>query len=351
MDLDTRLLRYFLEVAEELNVTRAAEKLHTAQPALSQQIRLLERIVGVPLFHRDRGRLHLTEAGKGMIPKAKLVLVSVDNALQEAQTVAQKLKCTITLGCIPGPEQKIFSHLVPLMLRCHPAIRLIPRTMYSPEQLQALDKRELVAGFLRGPVENREIASEIYMREDVLAVIPQDSPLAELDRVPVSELAKMSFISHSVAVAPAMHKVSKSIEERAGVKFRTAFRSENITTSLNAVAAGIGFTFFPAYVADVVPRGVVARSIDLAPAPQLDLQFAYRIDDGLPALHSVTQLIKAHSPYRMAQRTPDESVRIGSRLEQRTDYEDTACVGHDRTTASTNSSGPVSLQKRICFLG
>jgi len=210
----------------------------------------------------------------------------------------------------------------------------------------------LAAGFLRGPIENQEIASEIYMREDVLAVIPQDSPLAEMDRVPVSELAKMGFISHSVAVAPAMHKVSKLIEERAGVRFRTAFRSENITTSLNAVAAGLGFTFFPAYVADVVPRGVVAKPIDLDPAPQLDLLFAYRIDDSLPALHSVIELVKAHSPYRMMQRTPDESMRAGSRLEQYADceVEGAASVGHINTTAGTTRSRPVSSQ-RICFLG
>jgi LysR family hca operon transcriptional activator len=315
MDLDIRLLRYFVAVAEELNVTRAAEKLHTAQPALSQQIRLLESIVGVPLFDRDRRRLHLTEAGRSLVPKAKAILVSVEKALQEARATAHELECTIPLGFIPGPERKIFSQILPLLLQYNPAIRLIPRTMYSPEQFQALDKRELRAGFLRGPVENSDIASEIYMREEVYAVLPQNSPLAEMDRVPVSELAKMSFISHSTAVAPAIHNTSKSIEHRAGVEFRTAFCSENLTTSLNAVAMGIGFTFFTACIAEVVPKGVVAKPIDLDPAPQLDLLFAYRKDDDLSALQSLTRLVKAHAPYRMAQEIPSGSVQFASTAE------------------------------------
>jgi LysR family hca operon transcriptional activator len=312
MDLDIRLLRYFVAVAEDLNVTRAAEKLHTAQPALSQQIRLLESIVGVPLFDRDRRRLHLTEAGRALVPKAKSILSSVEKALQEARAIAHESDCTITLGFIPGPERKIFSQLLPLLLHYNPAIRLIPRTMYSPEQLQALDKREVRAGFLRGPIENAELASEIYMREEVYAVLPQNSPLAEMDRVPVSELAKMSFISHSVAVAPAIHHESRSIQERAGVNFRTAFCSENLTTSLNAVAMGIGFTFFTAYIAEVVPTGVVAKPIDLDPAPELDLLFAYRKHDDLPALRSLTQLVRTHSPYRMAQMIPQRGHNIAA---------------------------------------
>jgi len=313
MDLDIRLLRYFVAVAEDLNVTRAAEKLHTAQPALSQQIRLLESIVGVPLFDRDRRRLHLTEAGRALVPKAKSILISVEKALQEARATAHELACTITLGFIPGPERTIFAHLLPLLLHYTPAIRLIPRTMYSPEQSQALDKGELRAGFLRGPIENCEIASEVYMREEVYAIIPQNSPFAEMERVPVSELAKMSFISHSAAVAPAIHNEAKSIERRAGANFRTAFCSENLTTSLNAVAMGIGFTFFTASIAEVVPKGVVAKPIGLDPAPQLDLLFAYRKDDDLPALRSLTQLVRAQSPYRVA-KTPESSVQLGSNV-------------------------------------
>jgi DNA-binding transcriptional LysR family regulator len=88
MELDIRLLRYFLAVAEDLNVTRAAELLHVAQPALSQQIQLLERIVGVPLFLRDRRRLQLTEVGRGLIPHAQSILSSIDSARLEAQATA-----------------------------------------------------------------------------------------------------------------------------------------------------------------------------------------------------------------------------------------------------------------------
>jgi LysR family hca operon transcriptional activator len=299
MELDIRLLRYFVTVADELNVTRAAEQLHTAQPALSQQIRLLERIVGVPLFRRDQHRLRLTEAGGGLIPRAKSILMSSDHALVEAKATAHNDEWMVSVAVIPGPEAKIFSRILPLLLRYYPNIKLVLRTMTAPEQIKALEKRELTAGFLRGPIESVEISSEVYMREDVVVVLPEDWEVAVLDRVPVSELAKMRFISSSAVVAPAVHSVAEEIERRSGVKFQKGLCTESLTTSLNAVASGLGFTFFAAYVGGILPKGVVARPLDLDPVPQLDLLFAYRGDDQLPALKSLVCLVRAHSPFHL----------------------------------------------------
>jgi len=86
--MELRLLRYFAAVAEELNVTRAAEKLHTAQPSLSQQIRQLEGLIGAPLFLRDKHRLKLTETGRVLLPAAKDILASVEKALMQARATA-----------------------------------------------------------------------------------------------------------------------------------------------------------------------------------------------------------------------------------------------------------------------
>lgn len=319
--MELRLFRYFVAVAEELNVTRAAEQLHTAQPSLSQQIRQLEGVVGTPLFHRDKHRLQLTNAGRVLLPTAKSILASVENAIEETRAVARTEEWTIALGMVPGPEGKIFSHILPIVLRYHPNIQLLLRTMTAPDQIKALQKREITAGFLRGPIESSEITSQVYMREDVVVVLPQDCPLAALDRVPVSELTKMKLISISAAVAPAVHNVAEDIERRSGVKFQMGFCTENLMTSLNAVASGLGFSFFAAYVEEIAPKGVVTRPIDLDPVPQLDLLFAYRTDDPLPALAKLVSLVREYSPFQMniavksaaspeTSSSPDEDFRL-----------------------------------------
>jgi LysR family hca operon transcriptional activator len=299
MYMDVRLLRYFVAVAEELNVTRAAEQLHTSQPSLSQQIRQLEGIFRALLFHREKHRLQLTDAGRVLLPMAKSILASVDDALAQVRAAAQSEEWTISLGMIPGPEGKVFSHLLPHLMRYHPNIQLLLKSMTAPEQIEALLKHDIAAGFLRGPIESDKIASEVFMREDVVVVLPQDCELAELDRVPVSELAKkMKFISSSAEIAPAVHAVGEEIQKRGGVKFEAGFCAESLMTSLNAVASGLGFSFFAAYVAEVAPKGVVTRPLDLDPSPYLDLLFAYRIDNRLPALTKLISLVQEFAPFQ-----------------------------------------------------
>jgi LysR family hca operon transcriptional activator len=296
--MELRLLRYFVAVAEELNVTRAAEKLHTAQPSLSQQIRHLEGLIGSPLFLRDKHRLKLTETGRVFLPDAKEILASVENALAHAREAARSEVGTVVLGMIMGPEGMVFSHILPLWLRRAPESQLLLRTMTAPEQIQALLRHEIMAGFLRGPIQSDEIAYETYMRERVVAVIPENWDLAKLERVPVKELAKRPLISISETVAPAVHQLTEEIEAMAGVTFRKGFCSESLITSMNAVASELGFCFFAEYVGGLVPKGAVTRPLDLEPAPTIDLLFAYRKDDQFAALRSLVALVQEHSPFR-----------------------------------------------------
>jgi len=295
--MELRLLRYFAAVAEELNVTRAAEKLHTAQPSLSQQIRQLEGLVGAPLFHRDKHRLKLTETGRVLLTSTKDILAAVEKALQQARDTARSEVGTIVLGMIPGPEGMVFSHILPLLLLRSPDSQLLLRTMTAPEAIQALLNREIRAAFTRGPIEDDEIAYEVYMREEVVAVLPERSPLARQERVSVEALARLPLICISAAVAPAVHQATEEIEARAGVKFTRGICSESLMTSMNAVASGLGCCFFSKYVEGIVPKGVVARPLDMDPPPTLDLLFAYRKDDQFPALTTLITLVHDHSPH------------------------------------------------------
>jgi LysR family hca operon transcriptional activator len=298
--MDIRVLRYFVAVAEEMNITRASEILHTSQPSLSQQIQQLEKEFNATLFHREKHRLRFTEAGRTLLPLAKSIIASVDHAMAQVKAAAEGEKWTISLGMVPGPEGKIFSYLLPLLLRQCPNVHLSLKSMTAPEQIKALLRRDIAAGFLRGPIESSEIASEIYMREDVVVVLPQDCELARLDRVPVAELAKkMTLVPVSADVAPAIYSVATDIEKREGVEFKRSYCTENLMMALNAVGSGLGFTFFSAYVSEVVPQGVVTRPLDLDPVPHLDLLFAYRSDSCLPALGELISLVREYSPFHL----------------------------------------------------
>jgi DNA-binding transcriptional LysR family regulator len=233
-----------------------------------------------------------------LLPAAKDILAAVEKAMLQARATARSEVGTIVLGMIPGPEGMVFSHILPLLLRRSPENQLLLRTMTAPEAIQALLDREIRAAFTRGPIDDDEIEYEIYMREEVVAVMPEAWPLARLERVPISELAKMPLISISAVVAPAVHQATEDIERRAGVKFTGGICSESLMTSMNAVASGLGCCFFSEYVGGIVPKGVVTRPLDLDPVPTLDLLFAYRKDDQFPALATLISLVRDHSPFR-----------------------------------------------------
>jgi LysR family transcriptional regulator, hca operon transcriptional activator len=99
---DLRYLRYFIAVAEELNFTRAAERLHTVQPSLSQQIKRLEEIVGTPLFWRNKHHLQLSSAGRVFLEHAKTILAAADQAVEEARRAGRAQSGRLSVSFPPG---------------------------------------------------------------------------------------------------------------------------------------------------------------------------------------------------------------------------------------------------------
>ncbi|NTV73806.1 MAG: LysR family transcriptional regulator [Holophaga sp.] len=315
--MEFRLLRYFVAVAEELNVTRAAERLHTSQPSLSQQIRQLEGIVGAPLFLREKHRLTLTATGRTFLPAARDILAAVEDALAEARASARDEVGTLALGMIMGPEGLVLSNLLPRLMRKAPEVHLKLRTMTAPEQVLALQKREIMAGFTRGPIEGDDIAAEIYIQERVVVVIPETCDLARLERVPLQALTRMPLVSISETIAPAVAALTERLERLGGVTFTKGLVTESLMTSMNAVASGMGFCFFSEYVGEVAPKSVVTRPLDLDPAPTLDLLFAYRRDAQSEALRSLVAVVQESSPYRAQGRGPDAGPQAAAGLPPR----------------------------------
>lgn len=291
--MELRLLRYFVAVAEELNVTRAAERLHIAQPSLSQQVRQLETEIGAPLFLRDKHRLELTEAGRIFLRESRNILNYTNHAISVTRQAARAEAGLITIAMVPGPEGKIFSRVLSGLLFSNPEVQIVLRSLTSPEQVLALQNREINVGLLRGPIDDEHIASEVIDREDVVAVIPAGHRLAQQPTVTLAELlAELPLIQVSRATAPTVHDTVKQVAESAGVPTHQRLEAESITAILSAVASGLGFGLHGAYVEQILPHNAVVRQLTLDPKPKLELLVAYRHDDKLPALAAFLSLLR-----------------------------------------------------------
>ena len=290
--MDHRYLRYFIAVAEELSFTRAAERLHTVQPSLSQQIRRLEEIVGTPLFHREKHRLHLTEAGRIFLQESRTILQYTDRAIALARQAARAEAGFMTIGFVPGVEGKIFPRILPILHAKYPDIELSLRSLTSPQQLVALQNREINIGFMRPPVDDPEITAEVILRDKIIVALPGTHPLTKLKRVPVRSLVNLPLLQVSRTTAPLLHDKTKEIAETAGVIFNSILPAENVLMSLSEVASGLGFCLLPDYVRQMLPPNVVVRPLDCDPEPEIPLVVAHRKDDRLPALAFFLSLLR-----------------------------------------------------------
>ena len=152
--MELRHLRYFVAVAEERHFTRAAERLHMAQPPLSQQIRQLEAELGVQLLERTRRRVELTDAGSAYLQRARAILAEVDDAADEARRVAAGLQGRLIVGCVGSATYSLLPVFARTLRAELPGIDVSFRgEMLGPDQVKALLGQEIDLALLRPPVD------------------------------------------------------------------------------------------------------------------------------------------------------------------------------------------------------
>ncbi|RCG22888.1 LysR family transcriptional regulator [Streptomyces diacarni] len=195
--VELRHLRYFAAVAESGTVTAAAERLHIAQPSLSQQIRLLERRVGTPLFERGSTGMELTEGGE-------LLLQGVNKCLAELRAsvaAARGARPTVTLGVCRGVPQPVLSRAEELVTRARGA-RVVCRQIDSERQTAALRAGTLACGLLRTPADTTGLSLRVLSDEPLGAVMHSGHPLASRSRLTWPELAGQRLLWFPAARAP-----------------------------------------------------------------------------------------------------------------------------------------------------
>jgi DNA-binding transcriptional LysR family regulator len=283
MNVHLRDLRYFVAVAEELHFTRAAELLHISQPALSKQIRLLERDLGFPLLRRDRRTVALTAAGEALLPRARDLLSSWDEALAEAGERARAAATLLRVGFQTSVVGALYRLAVSCFTRAHPGwsveLKLHP---WSDPTAGLLDAATDVA-FLWLPVPGQErLASQTLRREPRHVALWRKHPLAQRAELRLSDLLDEPFVALPPS-AGVLRDYWLAVEARDGHAVRIGALAETPDEAFEAVAAEQGVTLLSAGNAELYARpGIITRPVvDISPA---ELAVAWRADDQRPII-------------------------------------------------------------------
>src|SRR5665213_708514 len=290
--MELRHSRYFVAVAEELNFTRAAERLETAQPSLSQQVKHLEKFLGAALLIRNKRRVELTEAGHAFLSDARDILARTERAVQRIGETAGNQAMELSVAVAPAAEVKVLPKLLPLLQRRMPGLRLMLHTLPTSEQKIAFASHSLDVGFLRGPVSLPDAAVEFLLDEKLLIGLPSKHPLAVKKRLRIADLNQYPFIMISRKGSPELHDAVLAFCEQSGLRPPVAQRAANVLGNLNLIRNGLGFSLLPDYVASILPRGVTLRHLDLKPEPVVPLMLAHSNRTRSPLLPGFLRLVR-----------------------------------------------------------
>lgn len=264
--MELRHLRYFIAVAEEGNVTRAAERLGIGQPPLSQQIMALERALDVQLFHRTGHGVVPTEAGKTLLVDAKRLLSDAQEAVLNAQRAGRGETGHLNLGLTASAAfHPIVRSLIRAYRGAYPGVGLTLTEDTTAQLLDLLDDGRLDLAFLRpgtrsfGGVVLHPIASE-----QMKAVLPISHPLATRRRIPLSALADESFVLIPRIASPMLHDEITSACRRAGFEPVLGQQAPQLSSVVNLVSAEFGVSIVPASVSQIHAEGVAY--VDIAGA-------------------------------------------------------------------------------------
>ncbi len=290
-----RQLQFFIAVAEELSFSRAAIKLHVAQPSLSTQIKALEDEVGARLFERDKRHVSLTPAGRRFQGRVAALLSLADSAKSEARSTERGQLGTIDLGYT---AMSMFSTALPHAIRRfrlqEPNVVITLRELTSLEQLHELGERTLDVGVLRKVDLSAPKGIRIveWYRMPLMVAIPQDHPRAACGTLSLADLKSEAFIMYPRHAGTGIYWQVMDLCTKAGES----------STIIGLVAAGVGIAIVPADMNCIQFSGVAYRRITDAGA-YTALHLAQREGDRNEHLHSLYKVLKLYARRRLQQQS------------------------------------------------
>ena len=289
--MDLRHLRYFIAVAEEGSLTVAAEqRLHTAQPSLSRQMRDLEDELGCALMTRGVKGIELTAAGRVFLDHARGILLQVEAATEATRRAAAPAKASFVIGFLTGYEFDWLSAVMHIMRDALPTTEIVILSLSSPDLADGLARGKIDLAFMR---HEQNAASVVFTRlidEPLIALLPSGHALASKDAITPADIEGMTLIGVPYDKSPALLAVPDAYGANLGIALPPAHYVDNLSMAMTLVASTGGIALMPLYARNLLPATVISKPV-AGVAPVIDLSLGYNEANSSPILKTIVARI------------------------------------------------------------
>ena len=293
--MELRHLRYFVAVAEELNFTRAAAKLHLAQPSLTRQIHNLEAEIGVRLFDRQKSQIVLTEEGQLFFVDAKRLVALSLESIKAVQRFSRGESGQLNLGYLFKFNFDLLPATLTAFAAVCPEIAVNLFDMSPAAQIRALDARKIDLGFvgLRPADAPAQLIWHCVATHNVLVALPAAHPLAKKKSVRIKDLKSLFFVTMSEEKHPGSREWLAGLCKDAGFIPRILQDVEVESGLMTFVAEGLGVTLAREQMKNLPHPGVVFKP--LTSRATAEYWIAWHADNQSKALSRYIEIVKKHS--------------------------------------------------------
>lgn len=291
--MDLRQLACFVAVAEELNFSRAAQRMHISQPPLSRQIARLEDELRVRLLDRSPQSVTLTAGGKGFLPEARRLLALAAKAPEAARRADRGETGTLRIGFVGSTIYTSVPALVGRFRHLFPGVDVTLLQLTVARQVDLLLSGDIDVGLIRQSISSPRLKTLSLFKERFVAALPANHPLAVESAVNLRRLADENFVCFSRQEAPAIHEHLRRMCEAAGFTPRIALEAHPMSTVVGLVASGAGIAIVPNSMQRLRIVNVVYRKLT-GTRESSEFFLVWRQDDESAILQNFLKVVKAH---------------------------------------------------------
>ena len=291
--MELRHLRYFVTVADEGSITKAAARLNVSQPPLSRQIRDLESELGAPLFDRGAKQIVLTAAGKLFLKDARAVLARVEDAVRRVSALPTESAGELRVGYSPTPTTELLPKVLKLFRKTHPKVRVVLHDLASDEILAGLKARELdIALAVEPPLrKGGGLVFEPLREMPIGIMVPNDHAFAQRRSVTLDEVMRQPIVAFVREGYPDYHHWLQGVVRHAKRVARIVAHVDGATSLMAAVEAGQGIAFGPPTYAMMAGKRAKYLAIK-PPAPPIVVGAILRAGKASPLLQAFLQALR-----------------------------------------------------------